>query len=171
MPQRQLIFQFCQCVYKRLTTTRLIQRQKMELLSSKKSTGFYRDVQVLIIHRGLGVVAAPKRIVKGIGAGAAAFDKLMSPSQWFSGKGDKADTNDKNDTDKTDTTTTAQYTDSLNAVSQGLNPTAKDIEHLKKLTTMNGSSPEEQAVLRAAYSGHRLNPEQIAIIKQITAKL
>jgi hypothetical protein len=117
-----------------------------------------------------GVVAAPKRIVKGIGAGAAAFDKLMSPSQWFSGKGDKADTNDKNDTDKTDTTT-AQYTDSLNAVSQGLNPTAKDIEHLKKLTTMNGSSPEEQAVLRAAYSGHRLNPEQIAIIKQITAKL
>lgn len=117
-----------------------------------------------------GAVAAPKRIVKGIGAGAAAFDKLMSPSQWFSGKGDKADTNDKNDTDKTDTTT-AQYTDSLNAVSQGLNPTAKDIEHLKKLTTMNGSSPEEQAVLRAAYSGHRLNPEQIAIIKQITAKL
>jgi hypothetical protein len=117
-----------------------------------------------------GVVAAPKRIVKGIGAGAAAFDKLMSPSQWFSGKGDKADTDDKNDTDKTDTTT-AQYTDSLNAVSQGMSPTAKDIEHLKKLTTMNGSSPEEQAVLKAAYSGHRLNPEQIAIIKQITAKL
>lgn len=117
-----------------------------------------------------GAVAAPKRIVKGVAAGAAAFDKLMSPSQWFSGKGDKADTDDKNNTDKTDTTA-AQYTDSLNAVSQGLNPTAKDIEHLKKLTTMSGSSPEEQAVLKAAYSGHRLNPEQIAIIKQITAKL
>ena len=113
-----------------------------------------------------GAVAAPKRIVKGIGAGAAAFDKLMSPSQWFSGKGDKADTD--NNTDKTDTTT-AQYTDSLNAVAQGMSPNAKDIEYLKKLVPT--SNPEEQAVLKAAYTGHRLTPEQIAIIKQITAKL
>ena len=117
-----------------------------------------------------GVVAAPKRIAKGLAAGAAAYDKLMSPSQWFSGKGDKADT-DKTNLDKTDGPTDEQYIDSLNAVSQGMSPNAKDIEHLKKLTTMNGSSPEEQAVLQAAYSGHRLNPEQIAIIKQITAKL
>ena len=118
-----------------------------------------------------GVVAAPKRIVKGIGAGAAAFDKLMSPSQWFSGKGDKADTDDKNDTDKTEKTT-AKYIDSLNAVAQGRTPNAADIENLKILASPNGlATPEEQAVLKAAYSGHRLNPEQIAIIKQHTAKL
>ena len=115
-----------------------------------------------------GVVAAPKRIVKGIGAGAAAFDKLMSPSQWFSGKGDKVDKDEKNDTDKTDTTA-AQYTDSLNAVAQGMSPNAKDIEYLKKLVPT--SNPEEQAVLKAAYTGHRLTPQQVAIIKQITAKL
>ena len=121
-----------------------------------------------------GAVAAPKRIVKGIGAGAAAFDKLMSPSQWFSGKGDKADTDDKNDTDKTDTTekTTAKYIDSLNAVAQGLTPSAADIENLKILASPNGlATPEEQAVLKAAYSGQRLTPEQVVIIKQHTAKL
>ena len=50
-------------------------------------------------------------------------------------------------------------------------PNAKDIEHLKKLTTIDGPSPEEQAVLKAAYSGQKLNPEQIAIIKQLTYKL
>ena len=116
-----------------------------------------------------GAVAAPKRIVKGIGAGAAAFDKLMSPSQWFKGKGDPQDTNDKNNTDKTDTTT-AQYTDSLNTVAQGLTPNAKDIEHLKQLAA-GSKTPEEQTVLKAASFGHRLNPEQVAIIKQYTAKL
>jgi hypothetical protein len=116
-----------------------------------------------------GAVAAPKRIVKGIGAGAAAFDKLMSPRQWFKGKDDPQDTDDKNDTDNTDTTT-AQYTDSLNTVAQGLTPNTKDIEHLKQLAA-DSKTPEEQAVLKAAYSGHRLNPEQIAIIKQITANL
>ena len=115
-----------------------------------------------------GAVAAPKRIVKGVSAGAAAFDKLMSPSQWFSGKDDKADTDDN--TDKNEVTV-AQYTDSLNAVAQGMNPNAKDVEHLKKLATIDGSSPEEQAVLKAAYTGHRLTPQQVAIIKQITAKL
>ena len=118
-----------------------------------------------------GVVAAPKRIVKGMAAGAAAFDKLMSPSQWFSGKGDKADTDDKNDTDKTEKTT-AKYIDSLNTVAQGLTPNAADIENLKILASPNGlATPEEQAVLKAAYSGHRLTPEQVVIIKQHTAKL
>ena len=124
--------------------------------------------------RGIGAVAgavagAPKRIAKGVSAGAAAFDKLMSPSQWFSGRGDKADTDDNTDKDKNNTTTVAQYTDSLNAVSQGLTPNAKDVEHLKQLVP--SVSPEEQAVLKAAYSGQQLSPEQIAIIKQITANL
>ena len=119
-----------------------------------------------------GVVAAPKRIAKGIGAGAAAFDKLMSPSQWFKGKDDPQDTD--NNTDKTDTTekTTAKYIDSLNAVAQGLTPNAADIENLKILASPNGlATPEEQAVLKAAYSGQRLTPEQVVIIKQHTAKL
>ena len=119
-----------------------------------------------------GAVAAPKRIVKGMSAGAAAFDKLMSPSQWFSGKGDKADTDDNTNTDKDNTT--AKYIDSLNAVAQGLNPNAKDVENLKLLALPGPdkiTTPEEQAVLKAAYSGHRLTPQQVAIIKQITAKL
>jgi hypothetical protein len=93
----------------------------------------------------------------------------MSPRQWFKGKDDPQDTDDKNDTDNTDTTT-AQYTDSLNTVAQGLTPNTKDIEHLKQLAA-GSKTPEEQAVLKAAYSGQRLTPEQIAIIKQITANL
>jgi hypothetical protein len=118
-----------------------------------------------------GAVAAPKRIVKGVAAGAAAFDKLMSPSQWFGGKGDKADTDDNTDKDNN---TTAKYVDSLNAVAQGMSPNAKDIENLKLLALPGPdkiTTPEEQAVLKAAYSGHRLDPQQRAIIKQITAKL
>ena len=113
-----------------------------------------------------GVVAAPKRIAKGLSSGAAAFDKLMSPSQWFKGKDDKQDTDDNTNNNEV---TVAQYTDSLNAVAQGLAPNAKDIEYLKKLVPT--SNPEEQAVLQAAYGGHLLNPQQKAIIKQITAKL
>jgi hypothetical protein len=125
--------------------------------------------------KGIGAVAgavagAPKRIAKGIKSGAAAFDKLMSPSQWFSGNGDKADTDD-NDSNKTNVTTVAQYIDSLNAVAQGLTPNAKDIANLKQLPAKQGFSPEEQEVLKTAYSGHRLTPQQVAIIKQITAKL
>ena len=115
-----------------------------------------------------GAVAAPKRIVKGVSAGAAAFDKLMSPSQWFSGKGDKADTDDNTNKDEV---TVSQYTDSLNAVAQNMTPNAKDIAHLKQLAAKKEFGPEEQAVLKAAYFGHRLDPQQRAIIKQITAKL
>jgi hypothetical protein len=122
---------------------------------------------------GIGAVAgavagAPKRIAKGVASGAAAWDKMMSPSQWFSGKGDKADT-DKKDNNSNDDATVAQYTDSLNAVAQGLTPNAKDVEHLKKLVPT--ANPEEQVVLKAAYSGQQLTPEQIAIIKQLTYKL
>lgn len=126
--------------------------------------------------RGVGtaigaVAGAPKAIAKGVASGAAAWDKMMSPSQWFSGKGDKADTDDKNDTDKTEKTT-AKYVDSLNAVAQGLTPNAADIENLKLLASPDKlATPEEQAVLKAAYSGQKLNPEQIAIIKQLTYKL
>ena len=123
--------------------------------------------------RGVGtaigaVAGAPKAIVKGVKTGAAAWDKLMSPSQWFSGKGDKADT-DKKDNNSNDDATVAQYTDSLNAVAQGLTPNAKDVEHLKKLVP--AANPEEQAVLKAAYSGQKLNPQQVAIIKQLTYNL
>jgi hypothetical protein len=117
-----------------------------------------------------GAVAAPKRIVKGVSAGAAAFDKLMSPSQWFKGKDDPQDTDDT-DSNKTNDTTVAQYTDSLNAVAQNMTPNAKDIGHLKQLASRQGFSPEEQAVLKAAYSGQQLDTQQRAIIKQITAKL
>jgi hypothetical protein len=125
--------------------------------------------------RGIGtaigaVAGAPKAIVKGVAKGAAAWDKLMSPSQWFSGKDDKAPTNTNNAKSKGNVTV-AHYVDSLNAVAQGLTPNAKDVEHLKKLATIDGPSPEEQAVLKAAYSGQQLTPEQIAIIKQLTYKL
>jgi hypothetical protein len=125
--------------------------------------------------RGIGtaigaVAGAPKAIVKGVAKGAAAWDKLMSPSKWFGGS-DKADTDNKNTKNKTNDTTVAQYTDSLNAVAQGLNPNAKDIAHLKQLAAKQGFSPEEQEVLKAAYFGHQLDTQQRTIIKQITAKL
>ena len=116
-----------------------------------------------------GIAGAPKRIAKGLSSGAAAFDKLMSPSQWFKGKDDPQSTDDKTDTTEK---TTAKYIDRLNAVAQGLTPTAADIENLKLLASPNGlATPEEQAVLKAAYSGQQLSPEQVAIIKQHTAKL
>jgi hypothetical protein len=115
-----------------------------------------------------GVVAAPKRIAKGLSSGAAAFDKLMSPSQWFKGKDDPQGTDDKTDNNEV---TVAQYTDSLNAVAQNMTPNAKDIAHLKQLAARQDFGPEEQAVLKAAYFGHQLDTQQKAIIKQITAKL
>jgi hypothetical protein len=117
-----------------------------------------------------GAVAAPKRIVKGVAAGAAAFDKLMSPSRWFSGKDDKADTDDT-DTNKAADVTGDQILDSINAVSQGMSPNAKDIKHFKLLATFPEVTPEEQAVLKAAYTGHRLTPQQVVILKKLTAKL
>jgi hypothetical protein len=117
-----------------------------------------------------GVVGAPKAIAKGMASGAAAWDKLMTPSQWFSGKGDKANTNDT-DSNKSNDTTAAQYTDTLNAVAQNMTPNAKDIAHLKQLAARQGFGPEEQAVLKAAYSGQQLDTQQKVIIKQITAKL
>jgi hypothetical protein len=101
-------------------------------------------------------------------AGAAAFDKLMSPSQWFKGKDEPQGTDDKTDNNEV---TVAQYTDSLNAVAQNMTPNAKDIEHLKQLAAKQEFSPEEQAVLKAAYFGHQLDTQQKTIIKQITAKL
>ena len=42
--------------------------------------------------------------------------------------------------------------------------------NLKRLA-VGTKTPEEQAVLTAAYSGHQLNPEQVAIIKQVAARL
>jgi hypothetical protein len=133
------------------------------------AVGYTANAGAAGIGTAIGAVAgAPKRIVKGVASGAAAWDKMMSPSQWFSGKGDKADT-DKKDNNSKDDATVAQYTDTLNAVAQGLAPNAKDVEHLKKLVP--ASDPEEQAVLKAAYSGQKLTPEQVAVIKQITYKL
>jgi len=136
-----------------------------------RAVGHTANAAATGIGTAIGAVAgAPKAIVKGVAKGAAAWDKLMSPSQWFSGKGDNADT-DKKDNNSKGNATVAQYTDSLNAVAQGLAPNAKDVEHLKKLATIDGPSPEEQSVLKAAYSGQKLTPEQIAIIKQLTYKL
>jgi hypothetical protein len=142
---------------------------KIREVISENSIGSGVGAATRGVGTAIGAVAgAPKAIVKGVEKGAAAWDKLMSPSQWFSGKGDKADTDDTTDKDKNDTTV-AQYTDSLNAVAQGLVPNAKDVEHLKKLVP--ASDPEEQEVLKAAYSGQKLTPQQVAIIKQITYKL
>ena len=136
-----------------------------------RAVGHTANAATTGIGTAVGAVAgAPRRFAKGVAKGAAAWDKLMSPSQWFSGNDNKADTDKNSDLDR-NTTTTAQHTDSLNAVAQGLNPTAKDIAHLKQLAAKQEFSPEEQAVLQAAYSGHQLDTQQKAIIKQITAKL
>ena len=128
--------------------------------------------------RGVGtaigaVAGAPKRLVKGIKSGAAAFDKLMSPSRWFDGGGDEP-SNFEKDTEKNDKAAAAAAAaaekNTLKAVSQGITPNAQDVENLKQLAARS-KTPEEQAVLQAAYSGQKLTPEQLAIIKQITAKL
>lgn len=109
-----------------------------------------------------GVVATPKRIVKGVKAGADAWDKLMTPSSWFGGKSDAPGNTQSDDT--------FQYKDTLKAVSQGLVPNAQDNANLKQLAA-DSKSPEEQAALKAAYSGQKLSPEQMEIIKQLSYKL
>ena len=123
---------------------------------------------------GIGTVAgavagAPKRVAKGIKSGAAAFNKLMSPSQWFSGKDDEP-SNFEKDTAKNDKADAAAYKASVISVSRGMTPNAQDISNLKQLAA-SSKTPEEQAVLKAASFGHRLNPEQVAIIKQVAARL
>ena len=122
---------------------------------------------------GLGAVAgavagAPKRVSKGIKSGAAAFNKLMSPSQWFSGNDDEP-SNFEKDTEKNDKAAAA-YKATVTSVSRGMTPNAQDISNLKQLAA-GSKTPEEQAVLKAASFGHRLNPEQVAIIKQVAARL
>lgn len=109
-----------------------------------------------------GITAAPKRIAKGIASGAAAFDKLMSPSKWFSGN----KTSDNNDT----VDNAANYKDSLKAVSQGIPPNANDYNNLKQLAA-DTQSPEEKAALQAAYSGQKLTPEQMEILRQLAYKI
>ena len=125
------------------------------------------------IGTAVGAVAgAPKRLVKGIKSGAAAFDKLMSPSRWFDGGGDEP-SNFEKDTEKNDKAAAAAAAaekNALKAVSQGITPNAQDVENLKQLAARS-KTPEEQAVLQAAYSGQKLTPEQLAIIKQLTYKL
>jgi hypothetical protein len=124
--------------------------------------------------RGIGtaigaVAGAPKRLVKGVKSGAAAFDKLMSPRQWFSGGGDEP-SNFEKDTEKNDKAAAASEKASLKAVSQGMTPNAQDVANLKQLAAAS-KTPEEQSVLKAASLGQQLSPEQLAIMKQLVYKL
>ena len=124
--------------------------------------------------RGVGmavgaVAGAPKRLVKGVKSGAAAFDKLMSPSQWFGGGGDEP-SNFEKDTEKNDKAAAAAEKATLKAVSQGITPNAQDVANLKKLAA-SSKTPEEQAMLQAAYTGQPLTPEQQAILKQLVTRL
>jgi hypothetical protein len=125
--------------------------------------------------RGIGtaigaVAGAPKRLVKGVKSGAAAFDKLMSPGQWFGGGGGDEPSNFEKDTEKNDKAAAAAKKASLKAVSQGITPNAQDVANLKQLAAAS-KTPEEQAVLKAASLGQQLNPEQLAIMKQLAYKL
>lgn len=124
--------------------------------------------------RGVGmaigaVAGAPKRLVKGVKSGAAAFDKLMSPSQWFGGGGDEP-SNFEKDTEKNDKAAAAAEKATIKAVSQGMTPNAQDVANLKQLAA-SSKTPEEQAVLKAASLGQQLNPNQLAIMKQLVYKL
>jgi len=124
--------------------------------------------------RGIGtaigaVAGAPKRIIKGVKSGAAAFDKLMSPSQWFSGGGDEP-SNFEKDTEKNEKAAAAAEKATIKAVSQGITPNAQDVANLKQLAA-GSVSPEEQSVLKAAYTGQKLSPEQLQIMKQLVSKL
>jgi hypothetical protein len=122
------------------------------------------------VGMAIGAVAgAPKRIVKGVKSGAAAFDKLMSPSQWFGGDGDEP-SNFEKDTAKKDKVNAAAYKDTVKAVAQGLVPNAQDVANLKQIAA-GSRTPEEKAVLQAAYTGQQLSPEQLVIMKQLLPKV
>ena len=78
--------------------------------------------------------------------------------------------NFEKDTAKNDKADAAAYKSTVTSVSRGMTPNAQDISNLKQLAA-GSKTPEEQAVLKAASFGHRLNPEQVAIIKQVAARL
>jgi hypothetical protein len=116
-----------------------------------------------------GVAGAPKRVVKGVKSGAAAFDKLMSPSQWFGGSDDEP-SNFEKDTAKNDAVKKS-YQDSLTAVSRGVPTNSTDIKNLKNLAAGANLAPEEKAALTAASNRQQLSPEQIAVIKRLITEL
>lgn len=113
-----------------------------------------------------GVVGAGKAAVKGYQAGAEKMNKLLNPSQWFSGKSEKPE-QDK-------APNTLQVRDSLRAASQGLPLQGSDAQNLKQIRQdiYNGKIPStdvdnEMAVLQAAVQGQKLSPEQLQIMKKI----
>jgi len=114
-----------------------------------------------------GVVGAGKAAVKGYQAGAAKMDKLLNPSQWFSGS-----STDKPDQDKSPNTLVVR--DTLRAASQGLPMQGSDSQNLKQLRQdiYNGKIAStdvenEMAALQAAAQGQKLSPDQLAILKKI----
>jgi hypothetical protein len=137
-----------------------------------RAVGHTANAAATGIGATIGAVAgAPKRVVKGIKSGAAAFDKLMSPSQWFGGDGDEP-SNFEKDTIKKDKAAVAAYKNTVKTISQGTAPTSRDVENLKLLASPNElTTPAEQAVLKAASLGQQLSPEQLAIMKQLVYKL
>lgn len=113
-----------------------------------------------------GVTAVPKRIVKGVRAGADAFNKLISPSQWFgsSGQPDKDDT----DTDKVNDTDPSAA--SLQSAISGSKLQQTDIENLKKLYNTTGNS-DERAALQAVFDQKPLDAAQIQNLKNLSYRL
>jgi hypothetical protein len=93
----------------------------------------------------------------------------MSPSQWFNGSNDEPSNYEK-DTAKDEKAAAAAYKDSVKALTQGIVPNAQDVVNLKQLAA-GSVSPEEQSVLKAAYTGQKLSPEQLQIMKQLVSKL
>lgn len=113
-----------------------------------------------------GVVGAGKAAVKGYQAGVAKMNKLLNPSQWFSGKDEKPEV------DKAPNT--LQVRDSLRAASQGLPLQGSDSQNLKQVRQDIHSGKiastdveNEMAVLQAAAQGQKLSPDQLQIIKSI----
>lgn len=115
---------------------------------------------------GGGVVGAGKAAVKGYQAGAEKMRKLLNPSQWFSGKGEKPE--------QDNAPNTLQVRDSLRAASQGLPLQGADAKNLKQIRSdiYNGKIKStdvenEMAVLQAAAQGQKLSADQLQIIKSI----
>ncbi len=118
-----------------------------------------------------GVVAAPRRIAKGVAQGAAAgsafADRLLSPSKWFQAPGAVDSAKDDAPADQPDKQNTApDLSSSVDNVLQNRPLSDVDKQNFKQLanTTYN---PEVKAALEAAAAGQKLTDQQKATLQQL----
>jgi hypothetical protein len=132
-----------------------------------------------------GLKSLPIGTDDGYQSGKNFGTKLLSPSQWFTGKGSSG--GGKPDKEKQDTTSdkstntqpnSKQYQDSLEKAQFGTTLNTVDVKNLKviygKVKTgeiASDNAETDMAALKAAYNGYNLDQPQRDIVKNIISKV